>query len=354
VFAEGKTLKKFILFIITAVMMLSVISCGKDDRNDENDGDNSDGADFDYNYADIVSSHGQLSVKGPDLVDKNGNPYQLRGMSTHGIQWYPHFINKSGIQELRDDWKINVLRLALYTGENEDDKEMWQHVENGIQICIELDMYVMIDWHVLHESTPLFRRKEAAAFFEYFSKKYGDRENIIYEICNEPNPPATWENDIKPYAREIIPIIRKNAPNSVIIVGTEQWSQGISDPLNDSKPLKFDNIMYALHFYAASHKDGLRNSLKKCYQEGLPVFVTEFGMCKADGGGKNNFEEAEKWLNLLDEYNISYINWNFANRYETSSALKPGASATGGWTENDFSVGGAWIREHFRNRAAEE
>ena len=34
-----------------------------------------------------VSSHGRLSVKGADLVDKNKKKFQLRGISTHGINW---------------------------------------------------------------------------------------------------------------------------------------------------------------------------------------------------------------------------------------------------------------------------
>lgn len=34
-----------------------------------------------------VSRHGRLSVKGADLVDASRNKFQLRGISTHGINW---------------------------------------------------------------------------------------------------------------------------------------------------------------------------------------------------------------------------------------------------------------------------
>jgi endoglucanase len=303
--------------------------------------------------AGIVSAHGQLRVEGADLVDRDGNPYQLRGMSTHGIQWFPQFVNESAVKELRDDWNTNVFRLAMYTGDGEGytdatKERIEQYVDDGIQICLDLDMYCIIDWHILQDKTPLLKKEDAIEFFDKFSKKYGDRENILYEICNEPNPPATWKDDIKPYAEEIIPVIRQNAPDAVIIVGTAQWSQLIEEPKND--PLDADNIMYTLHFYAATHKDWLRDSLKRCRQAEFPVFVTEFGMCSASGNGANDFEEAEKWLGLLDEYNISYVNWAFADKNEAVCALNPGASPTGGWAESDLNEGGVWIRNRFRSK----
>ena len=306
-------------------------------------------------FTGIVSRHGQLRVEGADIIDQNGNPFQLRGISSHGIHWFPQFINRNAIRELRDDWNTNVFRLAMYTGEDEGytaatREQTWQKVDEGIQICIELDMYVIVDWHILQDRTPMLRIDDAIEFFEYFSQKYGDVPNVIYEICNEPNPPATWVNDIKPYAEIIIPIIRQNAPDAIIIVGTAQWSQLIEEPLQNPLDVDTANVMYALHFYAATHTDWLRNSLTRAYQAGLPVFVTEFGMCSASGDGANDYIETERWLSLLDELNISYIKWNLSNKNEASSVLRPHASPTGGWTEDDISESGAWMRNHFRSR----
>ena len=38
-----------------------------------------------------VAVHGQLCVKGTNIIDKNGDVFQLKGMSTHGLQWYPQY-----------------------------------------------------------------------------------------------------------------------------------------------------------------------------------------------------------------------------------------------------------------------
>ena len=295
-----------------------------------------------------VSQHGQLSVKNGQLVDKNGKGYQLRGMSTHGLTWFPEFVNESAFKTLRDDWNTNVVRLAMYVDEwgngqcyMGNKSGSLELLEKGVDLCIKLDMYVIIDWHVLNPGDPSKYTNEAKSFFETVSKRYAKYPNVIYEICNEPNGGASWSGNIKPYAEKIIPVIRKNAPNSVIIVGTPTWSQEIDKPLSD--PLSYKNVMYAFHFYAATHA-GLRSNVENCVAQGLPVFVSEFGTCDASGGGANDFNETEKWLSYFDKQGISYCNWSICNKDETCSVLRPGTSANGNWSESDLTENGKWMR----------
>ena len=295
-----------------------------------------------------VSQHGQLSVKNGQLVDKSGKGYQLRGMSTHGLTWFPEFVNESAFKTLRDDWNTNVVRLAMYVDEwgngqcyMGNKSGSLELLEKGVDICIKLDMYVIIDWHVLNPGDPSKYTNEAKSFFETVSKRYAKYPNVIYEICNEPNGGASWSGNIKPYAEKIIPVIRKNAPNSVIIVGTPTWSQEIDKPLSD--PLNYKNVMYAFHFYAATHA-GLRSNVENCVAQGLPVFVSEFGTCDASGGGANDFNETQKWLSYFDKQGISYCNWSICNKDETCSVLRPGTSANGNWSESDLTENGKWMR----------
>ncbi|MBS6472596.1 MAG: cellulase family glycosylhydrolase [[Eubacterium] siraeum] len=274
-----------------------------------------------------VSQHGQLSVKNGQLVDKNGKGYQLRGMSTHGLTWFPEFVNESAFKTLRDDWNTNVVRLAMYVDEwgngqcyMGNKSGSLELLEKGVDICIKLDMYVIIDWHVLNPGDPSKYTNEAKSFFETVSKRYAKYPNV---------------------AEKIIPVIRKNAPNSVIIVGTPTWSQEIDKPLSD--PLSYKNVMYAFHFYAATHA-GLRSNVENCVAQGLPVFVSEFGTCDASGGGANDFNETQKWLSYFDKQGISYCNWSICNKDETCSVLRPGTSANGNWSESDLTENGKWMR----------
>ena len=302
----------------------------------------------------LYSAHGALSVQNGSLVDAGGNPFQVYGMSTHGLAWFPQYVNYDAFQTLRDDWNTNCVRLAMYSAEYNgyctggDKEQLKALVKNGVDYATDLDMYVIIDWHVLGEQDPNVYKEEAKAFFEEMSSTYADYDNVIYEICNEPNGYATWDS-VKSYADEVIPVIRSNDSNAVIIVGTPTWSQNIDQAA--ASPLEYDNILYALHFYAGTHKDDLRSRLETCVQNGLPVFVSEFGMCDASGNGGNDFDSTSKWMELIEEYNLSFCCWNLANKNESSSVFNSSSQATSNWTEGDLSESGKWIREYFRSKS---
>ena len=49
-----------------------------------------------------VSAHGALHVNGPVLTDEQGSPMVLRGTSSHGITWYPRYLNGSAMKTLAE------------------------------------------------------------------------------------------------------------------------------------------------------------------------------------------------------------------------------------------------------------
>lgn len=295
--------------------------------------------------------HGALHVENGKLTDENGNTVQLYGMSTHGIAWFPQYINYDSFRTLRDDWNTNCIRLAMYTAEyggycaGGDKEQLKQLVKDGVSYATELGMYVIVDWHILSDCDPNQNKDEAIAFFREMSEVFADNDNVLYEICNEPNGGTSWDS-IKSYAEEVIPVIRVQKPDAVILVGTPTWSQEIDKAA--ASPLTFDNVMYTLHFYAGTHKDDLRNRLETCVQNELPVFVSEFGMCDASGNGANDFDSTTKWLDLLNKYQISFCCWNLANKDESSSVFKAASTALSDWTDEDFNESGRWIRDYFR------
>lgn len=315
--------------------------------------------------ATAVDTNGALKVEGTKLVSTNtGNAVQLRGVSTHGINWdvgYP-YISKASFQTLRDKYSVNAVRLAMYTteyygycdkgsaGESQDEvqKTLKQRIDTGVQAATELGMYVIIDWHILNDQTPLKYQEQAKAFFKEMSGKYASYNNVIYEICNEPNGGTSWA-DIKKYADEVIPVIRANDGDAVIIVGTPTWSQDVD--VASQSPLSYDNIMYTLHFYSATHKDSYREKLKTALANGLPVMVTEYGVSEASGNGAINTSEAKKWLDLLDANEISYFAWSLSNKAESASLLKAGTSKKNGWKTSDLSAAGKWVFKQYNARS---
>jgi len=297
-----------------------------------------------------VLNHGRLKLKGQQIVDQSGEPVQLRGVSTHGIQWFPEYVSLDAFRTMRDDWHINVVRLAMYTDPNVGyDEKLHALVEKGVAYAIELDLYVIIDWHILSDGDPNLSKDRATAFFDTMSKKYKDNPNVLYEICNEPNGDVTWANAIKPYAESLINVIRKNDEKALIIVGTPTWSQDVDIVAND--PIENqENILYTLHFYAASHKDGLREKLSKALTLGLPVIVSEFGISDAFGNGEIAPEQGEIWLDFLESHGIGYVAWNLSNKEETTALIRSDVKDVSDWNDSDLTPWGLWFVNRMRER----
>ncbi|MGY0433012.1 cellulase family glycosylhydrolase [Bacillus rugosus] len=293
-----------------------------------------------------VSINGQLSIKGTQLVNQDGKAVQLKGISSHGLQWYGDFVNKDSLKWLRDDWGITVFRAAMYTADGGyvDNPSVKNKVKEAVEAAKELGIYVIIDWHILNDGNPNQNKERAKEFFREMSTLYGSTPNVIYEIANEPNGDVNWKRDIKPYAKEVISVIRENDPNNIIIVGTGTWSQDVNDAADDQ--LKDANVMYALHFYAGTHGQFLRDKANYALSNGAPIFVTEWGTSDASGNGGVYLNQSREWLNYLNSKNISWVNWNLSDKQESSSALKPGASKTGGWPLSDLSASGTFVREN--------
>lgn len=290
----------------------------------------------------LAAKPSALKVKENKIVNASDKTVVLKGVSTHGIAWYPDYVNKQCFKSFKK-MGANTIRLAFYSDDSAGyDKALYSKVDEGVKAATDLGMYVIIDWHILSDGNPNTNEKKAKEFFTYFAKKYAGQTNVLYEICNEPNGDVTWERDIKPYAEKMIKLIRKYDKDGIIIVGTPTWSQDV-DVVADDPIKKQKNIAYAFHFYAATHKEPLREKLKKANEKGLPVIVTEFSICDASGNGNIDKKEAKKWMKLLKKYKIGRVAWNISNKNETSALIKASCKKTDKISKKNLSKSGKWI-----------
>ena len=291
--------------------------------------------------ATIVEKHGQLSISGTSLVDKNGDLIELRGMSLFWSQWGGKYYNEETIKWLRDDWKCTVIRVAVGVesgGYLDNPYEEYQKAKAAIDACIKLGIYVIVDWHDHHAENHL---NEATSFFNNISTTYGELPNIIYEIYNEPLD-ISWNNVLKPYAQTIVNTIRTNDAKIVIVVGTPNWSQDVDEVINNKIDDK--NVAYTFHFYTSTHEQWLRDKAIKALKAGVPLFVTEWGLSEATGNGDINLTESGFWLDFLEQNKLSWCNWSIVNKDESSAALLPTTTELSGWNENQLTQSGKLIR----------
>lgn len=321
---------------------------GSDSGNDS--GNNSDTG----SNAGIVTTvpTGRLQVSGTKLTDESGNIIQLRGVSTHGISWFPDYVNYDAFATLRDDWGANVVRIAMYPEEYNgylsggDKDSLKQIIDNGVNYATELGMYVIIDWHVLNYA-PSRHTQEACDFFAEMASKYSGHDNVIYEICNEPVG-ADWNSDIKPYAETVIGTIRQFDDHSLILVGTNTWSQDVDSVVGNT--LDDGNVMYVAHFYAGTHKENIRNKISTALNAGVPVFISECSICDASGNGGIDYASANEWLDFMNSNQLSFIAWSLSNKAETSALISSGCSAKSGWSDGDLSETGRWFKSAISGR----
>lgn len=295
--------------------------------------------------AQFVKKHGQLSVQGTQLVDKNNNPIVLRGLSFGWHSLWPRFYNEKAVSWLKKDFNCNIVRAAMgielgdlsYINNPQFSKEKIEAVVNG---AIKSDIYVIIDWHSHNVNL-----KEAKEFFAEMSKKYAKYPNIIYEVFNEPDYETWWE--VKNYSEEIIRVIRENDPNNIILVGCPRWDQDINLPAEDPI-VGYTNIMYTMHFYAATHGKELRDRTDAAIKSGLPVFISESAGMEASGDGPLNYQAWQEYIDWMEDRKISWITWSVSDKDETCSMLKKSAKSEGKWKDEDLKDSGLKVREYLR------
>lgn len=295
--------------------------------------------------AQFVKTHGQLSLKGTQLVDKNQTPIVLRGVSFGWHSMWPRFYNEKAVAWLKKDFNCTIVRAAMgiEIGEHSYNKETQfskDKIESVIKGAIKSDIYVIVDWHSHN-----INLNEAVAYFDEISKKFGKYPNVIYEVFNEPDY-ETWP-EVKAYSEKVIKAIRANDPDNIILVGCPKWDQDVNLPAAD--PIQgYDNLMYTMHFYAATHQKELRDRTDEAIKSGLPIFISESAGMEATGDGPLNLKAWQEYIDWMETKKLSWITWSISDKEETCSMLKKSASSEGNWKEKDLNESGLRVRNYLQ------
>ena len=294
----------------------------------------------------IVDRHGLLRVSGNKVVNKDNQPISLAGNSffwSNNNWGGERFYQSKVVSWLKSNWNTSIVRAAMGVEDSggylEDKNSNMNRIKVIVEAAIVEGIYVIIDWHSHHAEDNV---DEAIFFFQEMAELYGDYNNVIYEIYNEPLD-VSWSEVIKPYAMSVIDAIREIDSDNLIIVGTPEWSQRVDlaslDPIND-----INNIAYTLHFYTIYHKQDLRNLASQAIENGLPIFVTEWGSL----GYTQVDPETNNWMTWCFQNKISHCNWAVNDKEEEWSILNPGSQISN-WSENDLTDAGKLVKNIIKN-----
>ena len=287
--------------------------------------------------------NGRLKVSGRQLINEQGKPIQLRGFNTYNLTYCPECVTREAVRSNSQFWGANVIRATMYVDDYWNDQSYIlnpqynkQMIDSLVQWTEEFGIYCIIEWHILKIGNPNAPEHAGADdFFREMSVKYADKTHVLYDICNEPNgKEVTWDT-IADYANRIIPIIRENDSQSVILVGTPDYSQRL-DQVKPEKIRLPENVMYTFHFYAASHLDLL--SILEAEIHRIPVFASEWGVCEYTGNGDVNFENSKKFMDVMEQHvfnkdtvSVSWCSFSYSDVDEAASMLKPESCTQGKW-----------------------
>src|SRR5262245_19609751 len=103
-----------------------------------------------------VEANGRLKVEGNFLRNEKGEPVQLRGFATHGLQWFNKFYGDGAVLEAAGKaWGADVIRLTIYLSESgyltsktipKETFDKW--IDAYVNACVKAGIYIILDWHV--------------------------------------------------------------------------------------------------------------------------------------------------------------------------------------------------------------
>lgn len=289
-----------------------------------------------------VAANGKLRVERTYLLNARGDTVQLRGVASHGLQWFNGFYGTGkAFGAAAEEWGADVLRLTLYLSEDGylTSKKITRDqfdamIDDYVKICVQKGIYIILDWHVHKPGYPAYYQAQAKDFFGRMGAKYGSLPNVMWEICNEPSSASltegqsgqpgvtdpghyvTW-TEIANYAKEVIPVIKSHNPDAVVLVGTPSWSSlGISSKGNDSwkeiaaNKLPYSNILYVIHYYAAAH--GFQAAYEAASKE-LPLFSTEWASAGFQDSSANDVGKGQAFLDMMRRRKIGWCYWNYSD-----------------------------------------
>lgn len=288
---------------------------------------------------DCFKYRGKLQKIGNDLCDKDGNKMVLRGVGTHHLLMYKQLHTHKAIETLKY-YGINCIRLSVYLSDKWYDKsggknmdylgfgigylnsmdETNEEIDKLVNICHDLGMYVILDWHSYHsiDGDVTKYTQQQKEFFELFAKKYRGYGNVLYELHNEPYKNTCEE--LLPSIQECVNIIEKYDPNPVIICGLGKgWIDGMMDVVTSNNL----NIFISPHYYVAEElasKEIIDQRMREFNSK--PIFISEWGNSDLSGGGTKNDVMTNYFMDKLHENKISNCIWKFTYQPHTTSLLR--------------------------------
>ena len=294
-----------------------------------------------------ISTTGWLKVLGNKILNDLGQQVILKGVNIADPQhldtktWErPNVTARSVAASATDQYFAEVIRIPILPGSasypnegffsttNGWDVYFKKHLEPLVNEITAKGIYVIIDLHYISDYQNLFPK--VSAFCNYMAPKFNNNPKVMYEIFNEPILPddwATWKNTI---AQPATDLIRKLAPNNIILVGGPYWSSHMAGAATN--PVTGNNIVYIGHVYSNQTPTMWDQRYGPVIAK-YPLFISEWGFEQGgtEGGDITYGQKFEAWMSAN---NLGWTVWSFdtlwgPRMFNSDWSLKSGTGGMG-------------------------
>jgi endoglucanase len=268
-----------------------------------------------------------VRVQGNKFVGPGGQAILFRGLSISDpdkIVKQGHW-NKGHFEKVKE-MGATVVRIPVHPAawRERTPREYLKLLDQAVDWCTELSMYVIIDWHTIGNlhmelfQDPMYdtTQKETYEFWRTIAHHFkGTRTIAFYELFNEPTlyrgqlGSASW-SEWKTLNEDMIRLIRAFDTEKIPLVAGFDWAYDLT-PLHQ-EPIEAEGIGYVTHPYANKRSKPWAPKWEEDFgfaASRYPVFATEFGFSTGRGPEAADEDYGKAIINYLEDRGISWAAW---------------------------------------------
>ncbi|MFC7331030.1 glycoside hydrolase family 5 protein [Marinactinospora rubrisoli] len=252
-------------------------------------------------------------VSGGQLLDANGTPFVMRGVS-HAHTWFP---NETGAFADIKSLGANTVRVVLSNGHRWSRNDVGD-VADVVSTCKENRLVCVLE---VHDTTGYGEEGAAATLdqaVDYWLSVQealtGQEPYVIVNIGNEPygnneSVNASWAADTAAAVQRL----RDAGFTHTLMVDAPNWGQDWRFIMRDQAAGVFAqdplaNTVFSVHMYGVYDTAAeVDDYLTRFHEAGLPLVVGEFGHNHSDGD-----PDEDAIMARTEALGIGYIGWSWS------------------------------------------
>jgi hypothetical protein len=268
-----------------------------------------------------------IRVQANRFVDPDGKAVLFRGVAVGDPDMLDHegHWNKELFEHVQE-MGATIVRIPIHPigWRQRTAKEYFPLLDQAVQWCTDLHLYVIIDWHSIGNlemevfQAPMYdtTQHETYQFWQAMSRHFrGNNTVAFYELFNEPSTGrgqfgvASW-GEWKRMNEEMIGLIRGYDKEKIELVAGFDWAYDLT-PLRE-EPIAATGVGYVTHAYPNKRQKPWEQKWEEDFgfaAAQYPIIATEIGFGLPAGKTVGDDDYGNLITRYLEKKGISWVAW---------------------------------------------